>query len=108
MNSQWDLSQTNSIEWTSVSTDPTTLNIVLVNHNSSPATESPIKDSVNTADGKYALTNFVASPGDKYTIKFYSTSATNSGQLAESQSFNVTKSGGERRRDLDMTLSSVS
>lgn len=48
---------------------------------------------VNTADKKYSFTNFVAPPGDKYIINLVGTGTTNAGLLAQSQQFNVTKSG---------------
>ena len=99
MGAQWDFSQTNTIEWTSVSTDPTSFDIVLVNHDASPATEFTLQDPVNTSDGKFSFTNFVAPAGDQYTIKFF-TNSTVTSQLAESQQFNVTKSGGETNPDL--------
>ncbi len=93
----WDFTQTNTIQWTSVSTDQTSFKIVLVNHNSTPVAEQTIKDTVNTSDGKYAFTNVVAAPGDKYSIQFLSSTSASSGLLVESQQFNVTKSGGELR-----------
>jgi hypothetical protein len=68
---------------------------MLIDKRTSPETQITIADKVKTSDGKFDLTNVVASPGDKYTIKAFSLSRTSSGQLAESQTFNVTKSGGE-------------
>ncbi|KAH8880263.1 hypothetical protein GQ53DRAFT_755247 [Thozetella sp. PMI_491] len=91
--SKWDFSQSNTIEWKSVSSDPTSFKIILVNHQNGGTTQQTIKDSVTTSDNKYTFTNFVTTPGDKYTIQFISTSSTNSGILSESEQFNVTKSG---------------
>ncbi|KAK0620154.1 hypothetical protein B0T14DRAFT_586259 [Immersiella caudata] len=89
----WDLSQTNEIEWESVSTDEPEFSLKLIDKRTSPESQITIADKVKTSDGKFDLTNFVAPPGDRYTIKAFSLSKTNSGQLAESQTFNVTKSG---------------
>ncbi|KAH8904694.1 hypothetical protein BR93DRAFT_930134 [Coniochaeta sp. PMI_546] len=93
-NDAWDFSQTNTIEWTSVSTDPSNFSIVLVDNSSSAGPkQTVIKDLVNTADGKYSFSNFVAAPGDKYQIRFLGTTATNTGIVTQSENFNVTKSG---------------
>ncbi|OIW26940.1 hypothetical protein CONLIGDRAFT_492850 [Coniochaeta ligniaria NRRL 30616] len=94
-NTAWDFSQTNTIEWTSVSTDPSNFSIVLVdNSSSSGPKETVIKDLVNTADDKYSFSNVVvAAPGDKFQIRFVGTTATNTGIVTQSENFNVTKSG---------------
>ncbi|MDB5911308.1 MAG: putative extracellular conserved serine-rich protein [Massilia sp.] len=93
-NDAWDFSQTNTIEWSSVSTDPSNFSIVLVdNSNPSGPTQTTIKDLVNTADNKYSFTNVVAAPGDKYQIRFVGTTASNTGIVTQSENFNVTKSG---------------
>jgi hypothetical protein len=94
LNDAWDFSQTNTIEWKSVDTDAKNFSIVLVDHSDSAgAKETVIKDLVNTADNKYSFTNFVATPGNKYQISFKGTTALNQGILAQSEQFNVTKSG---------------
>jgi hypothetical protein len=41
------------------------------------------------------VTNFVSPPGSNYVIEFTSNTTQNTGLLAESQQFNVTKSGGK-------------
>ncbi|KAK0715215.1 hypothetical protein B0H67DRAFT_236500 [Lasiosphaeris hirsuta] len=93
INDSWDLSKTNTIKWTFVDTDPTEFQIQLVNKDVFPVTTYNVTGKATTKDGKFDLTNFVAPPSSKYTVKFISLSATNSGQLSESQTFNVTKSG---------------
>jgi hypothetical protein len=94
LDAKWDLSQTNTIEWTSVDTDPKNFTIVLVDHSSSSgAKQTEIKKLVDTADKKYAFSNFVATPGDKYQINFIGTEVSNQGIIAQSQNFKVTKSG---------------
>ncbi|CCC07084.1 hypothetical protein SMACR_01108 [Sordaria macrospora] len=90
---QWDLSQTNTIKWEHVDSDPETFQLVLVNHKTGGEEPFTIEDKVKTSDGEYKLTNFVAAPGSTYSIKAYGTEKTNNGQLSESQTFNVTKSG---------------
>jgi hypothetical protein len=77
-----------------VDTDPKNFTIVLVNHaSSSGATQTTIQKMVTTADDKYAFSNFVATPGDKYQINFIGTDVSNQGIIAQSQTFNITKSG---------------
>ncbi|KAK3352572.1 hypothetical protein B0T25DRAFT_590441 [Lasiosphaeria hispida] len=93
INDSWDLSKTNTIKWTFVDTDPTEFQIQLVNKDVFPEEVKNITGKATTKDGKFDLSNVVAKPSTKYTVKFLSLSATNSGQLAESQTFNVTKSG---------------
>ncbi|EGO59300.1 hypothetical protein NEUTE1DRAFT_60584 [Neurospora tetrasperma FGSC 2508] len=92
-NAKWDLSQTNTIKWDHVDSDPETFQLVLVNHQTGGEVDMTIADKVKTSDGEYKLTNFVATPGSTYSIKAFGTEKTNSGQLAESQTFSVTKSG---------------
>lgn len=92
-NDKWDLSQTNTIKWSFVSTDESEFSLKLVDKRTSPETLIPIADKVKTSDGKFDLNNFLAAPGSPYTVKAFSLAKTNSGQLAESQVFNVTKSG---------------
>lgn len=77
-------------------TDPDTFEIVLVDHSATPPSELTIADSVKTSDGKYSFTNFVAPVGTKYQINFQGTDKTNSGIVAQSQEFAVSKSGGKR------------
>lgn len=93
-NDQWDLSQTNTIKWTAVETDTAELDLYLVDKSTTPETRLPIAEGVKTADKQFALTNFVvARTGDRYTVKAFSRAQRDSGQLSESGTFNVTKSG---------------
>lgn len=94
LDAQWDLSQSNTIEWTAVDTDPKNFTIVLVDHSSSSgAKQTEIKKNVNTSDKKYSFSNLVATPGDKFQINFVGTDVLNQGIIAQSQNFKVTKSG---------------
>ncbi|KAK3389606.1 hypothetical protein B0H63DRAFT_445786 [Podospora didyma] len=93
-NDQWDLSQKNTIKWTP-STDAAFFKLVLVNHPIG-VTESQqtIAENVTASTGSYDLTNFVATPGARYTIKAFGITQQNNGQLAETQPYlNITKSG---------------
>lgn len=88
-----DFSKTNEITWSSVSTDPTTFSIVLVDQTNMDSTV--IAASVNTADGKYTVTNFDATPGSKYRINLVANTPNNSGILAQSEEFEITNAGTE-------------
>jgi hypothetical protein len=95
-NAAWDLSGSNVVTWSSVSTDPTTFNINLVNNGGSSGAQAySVATGVSTSDGKYTITNFVAPIGSTYVIQLMANSTLNSGILAASQTFNVTKSGGK-------------
>ncbi|KAK0743458.1 hypothetical protein B0T18DRAFT_415258 [Schizothecium vesticola] len=99
----WDLSSSNPITWTSVSTDPSQFALVLVDKTTTPETQLPIAAKVDTAAGKYDLVNFVipgfqprasnATTAGRYSIKALSLDQKNTGQLSESGVFEVSKSG---------------
>lgn len=104
---QWDLSQTNTIKWDHVDSDPETFQLVLVDHQTGGEQQLTIEDKVKTSDGEYKLTNFVATPGSTYSIKAYGTEKTNNGQLSESQTFTVSKSGGKNMSSFPFLAVSV-
>jgi hypothetical protein len=88
---QWDFSGTNTIEWTADTNEAKqTFSIGL--YDSSSNSQTTIVQSVNGGDLKYSFSNFVAKPG-KYQVRFDANSANNTGILAQSSEFNVTKSG---------------
>lgn len=87
-----DFSTSIEIQWTSVATDPTTFNLVLVDQTN--MVPIPIQDNVKTSDNKFTLTNFVATPGSAYKFNFLSDDPLNTGILAQSQTFEIIKSGG--------------
>lgn len=87
-----DFSKTIEIKWSSVSTDPSTFNLVLVDQ--SNMTPIPVGNNVKTSDGSFSLANFVATPGASYKFNLVSTDPMNTGILAQSQTFSITKSGG--------------
>jgi hypothetical protein len=88
-----DFSKSIQIKWSSVSTDASTFNLVLIDQ-SNVNSPIPISDNVKTSDGSYTLTNFVATPGAKYKFNLLSTDPKNTGILAQSETFEITKSGG--------------
>lgn len=94
-NSVWNLKSANTVTWTTVSTDPSTINIVLANQNANCAptgTTQVIKENVSTSDGKYEISGI---PDVKdcagYQINLVSTS--NNGILAQSAPFNSSSAG---------------
>ncbi|KAK3318874.1 hypothetical protein B0H66DRAFT_251957 [Apodospora peruviana] len=95
-NAAWDLSVSNKIKWTFVTSDAEEFRIDLIDHSTSPETSKTIVAKAKRDDGEATITNVSAKPGSKYNIKFIALDTKeNSGQLAESQQFNVTKSGVE-------------
>ncbi|KAB5566707.1 hypothetical protein GE09DRAFT_1107902 [Coniochaeta sp. 2T2.1] len=89
--SKLDFSSTIKVEWTSVNTDPTTFELVLVDQNN--MTPISISKGVKSSDHEYTLSNFAANPGT-YKFNFLSEDPLNTGILAQSQTFTITKSGG--------------
>ncbi|KDN65951.1 putative developmentally Regulated MAPK Interacting protein [Colletotrichum sublineola] len=87
----WDLSKTNEITWETVSSDPKSFEIVLINQSSYPGVSQTIA-KVNAADGKYDLKDVKVAAGDAYRINLVSTDPQNSGILAQSEEFSLTGS----------------
>lgn len=87
-----DFSGSNTISWTSVTTDPVSFEIVLVSPNNSTIAQYVITESVNTTENKYSFSNFVTAVGDNYQINFIGNVGTNRGIISQSQTFAVTKS----------------
>ncbi|KAM7186157.1 hypothetical protein V8F20_011495 [Naviculisporaceae sp. PSN 640] len=92
-NAKLDFSKTNTIKWDHVDSDPEEFKIELIDHSTAPETSTVLVAKAKTSDGEYKFENFVAPPGTQYTVKFYAIDNKNTGQLAESQTFAVTKSG---------------
>ncbi|MCV5116916.1 GPI anchored serine-threonine rich family protein, partial [Escherichia coli] len=76
MNAKWDLSQTHTIKWDHVDSDPETFQLVLVNHQTGGEVDMTIADKVKTSDGEYELADFVAAPGAPYIRKAVGTEKT--------------------------------
>lgn len=86
-----DFSSTIDVTWTSVATDPTTFTLVIVDQTTmNPVT---VDSAVKTSTLKYSLTNFVVTPGSKYKFNLLSNDPMNTGILAQSETFEITKSG---------------
>lgn len=87
---KWSLKKAHTIHWTSVSTDPSTFNIVLVNNNANCATtgwSQLIKRDVSTANHQFTigpLRSVKACSG--YQINLV---AENNGILAQSAPFKI-------------------
>lgn len=89
----WDLSKTNEITWETVSSDPKSFEIVIVNQSGYPEVSETIA-TVQAADGKYELKGAKVAAGDAYRINLVSTDPQNSGILAQSNEFSFTGSDG--------------
>ncbi|RAL02186.1 GPI anchored serine-threonine rich family protein, partial [Aspergillus ibericus CBS 121593] len=85
-----DLSKSFTVKWDSVSTDPSTFDLYLVNNAVYPTVEQKIASDVDTSSGSYTVSGLSGvSDGSGYQINLLSTSTQNSGILAQSQQFNV-------------------
>ncbi|PWY91508.1 hypothetical protein BO94DRAFT_489266 [Aspergillus sclerotioniger CBS 115572] len=85
-----DLSDSFTVKWSSVSTDPSTFDLYLVNNAVYPSVEQKIASDVDTSKGSYTVTGLSGiSDGKGYQINLLSDSTQNSGILAQSQQFNV-------------------
>ncbi|KAK1975376.1 hypothetical protein LZ30DRAFT_605789 [Colletotrichum cereale] len=87
----WDLSETNEITWETVSSDPKSFEIVIINQSGFPEVSQTIA-KVNAADGKYELKGVKVAAGDAYRINLVSTDPQSSGILAQSGEFSLTGS----------------
>ncbi|KAJ5825668.1 hypothetical protein N7474_002806 [Penicillium riverlandense] len=85
-----DLSKPVTIKWQSVSTDPGTFSIYLVNQNTYPNIETLIASNVDTSKGHYTMKAQDSIDKSGYQINFISHE--NDGILAQSQQFTVSKS----------------
>lgn len=89
-----DLSADNKIQWSTVSSDPSTVNIVLTNMNVNPSVRIEIASNVDTSTGSFDLDSVAgAAPGSNYRINLEGTTANNQGILAQSGQFNVAEAG---------------
>ena len=52
---QWDISKSNTIEWTSVQTDPTTISVVLVDNTSNPPFSKMLAQNITTSSHSYTV-----------------------------------------------------
>ncbi|GKZ21930.1 hypothetical protein AbraIFM66951_007301 [Aspergillus brasiliensis] len=85
-----DLSGSFTVTWDSVSTDPSTFDLYLVNNAVYPSVEKKVASNVDTSKGSYTVSGLSGvTDGNGYQINFLSTSTQNSGILAQSQQFTV-------------------
>ncbi|OJJ30457.1 hypothetical protein ASPWEDRAFT_713709 [Aspergillus wentii DTO 134E9] len=92
-NEDVDLSNGVTIKWSSVSSDPSSFSIYLVNMNSYPNVDKLIADDVKTSDGSYTIDSLSGiDNGSGFQINLISKDPKNSGILAQSQQFNVESS----------------
>ncbi|KAE8541695.1 hypothetical protein D1P53_001866 [Cryptococcus gattii VGV] len=105
-----------TIEWTSVSTDPTTFNIELDNQ-SGFLDNAPITLASNQSTGDSGSTNTVTvtypgggawPTGVAFQVNFMSTDQKNTGILAQSEQFNITSGGDSSSSASSSTSSSAS
>jgi len=87
-----DLTKSNTITWSTVSTDQTSFNIVLVNQHVNPSVNVNIASNVQASAGSYNVpAQSGVAAGDGYQFNLVST--VNAGILAQSQQFTVGSSG---------------
>ncbi|KAL1985976.1 hypothetical protein VTN96DRAFT_7111 [Rasamsonia emersonii] len=92
--SELDLTKQNTIKWASVSTDPSSFDIYLVNNAVYPPVNQLIAKNVETSKGSYTLDGLKNVPADKgYQINLQSDSPQNTGILAQSGQFSVVSAG---------------
>ncbi|KIR68209.1 hypothetical protein I314_01703 [Cryptococcus bacillisporus CA1873] len=105
-----------TIEWTSVSTDPTTFDIELDNQ-SGFLDNAPITLASNQSTGDSGTTNTVTvtypgggawPTGVAFQVNFMSTDHKNTGILAQSEQFNITSGGDSSSSASSSTSSSAS
>jgi hypothetical protein len=89
-----DLTQDNTIEWTSVSSDVDSFDIILTNMNVNPSVRITLASDVQTSEGSYDISAVEgAAPGGNYRINLEGTQNSNQGILAQSGPFNVAEAG---------------
>ncbi|KAL4788599.1 Ser-Thr-rich glycosyl-phosphatidyl-inositol-anchored membrane family-domain-containing protein [Aspergillus varians] len=103
-----DPSESFTVKWDTVSTDPSSFDIYLVNNAAYPSVEKKIAEDVDASDGSYTVKSVSGlTDGPGFQINLLSTSELNSGILAQSQQFNVT-SGDSDSSSSSTTESSTS
>lgn len=96
----WDSSKTNTISWSSVSTDPQTVDIYLAHMSAQPPLYSLLFSSVATSSGKIDVSGLQLPNGEAYQINLVAHD--NEKQiLAQSQQFNVTGEAVKATSTLD-------
>ncbi|OQE16529.1 hypothetical protein PENFLA_c027G06290 [Penicillium flavigenum] len=92
-NDEVDVSGSFTVKWSSVNTDASTVDIVLVNNAVYPPVEEKIASGVDTSKGSYTASGLKdVTDGSGFQINLISTEAKNTGILAQSEQFDVTES----------------
>ncbi|KAJ5036926.1 UPF0619 GPI-anchored membrane protein [Penicillium chrysogenum] len=92
-NDEVDVSGSFTVKWSSVSTDASTVDIVLVNNAVYPPVEEKIASGIDTSKGSYTASGLKdVTDGSGFQINLISTEAKNTGILAQSEQFDVTES----------------
>ncbi|KAH1320627.1 hypothetical protein KXV73_009072 [Aspergillus fumigatus] len=102
-----DLSEKTTIEWSSVSSDPSSFDIYLVKMNSYPPVNKLVAENVKTSEGSYTIDGVSADNGSGYQINFVSRDPQNTGILAQSQQFKVESSGSSTTSDSTSSASAT-
>ncbi|KAJ5794271.1 Cell wall beta-glucan synthesis [Penicillium paradoxum] len=85
-----DVTGSLTVKWSSVNTDPSTVDIFLVNNFIYPNFEQKIASDIDTSKGSFTATDLKGvAHGLGFQINLMSTSAQNTGILAQSQQFDV-------------------
>ncbi|RDW75254.1 hypothetical protein BP6252_06396 [Coleophoma cylindrospora] len=88
-NTLWNSDNSNTITWTSVSTDPTTVDIYLVHQASQPQISDLLFSNVDISKGSVDVSGLQLPTGEAYQINFVKPQTT--AQIyAQSEQFNVT------------------
>lgn len=91
-NASLDLSKSNTITWTTVTSDPEAVKIQLVNNQINPPVALTVAEKVETKDLKYTLEPFSgAKTGKGYQINFVGVAGKNTGIVAQSNQFTIEK-----------------
>ncbi|KAJ5827456.1 Cell wall beta-glucan synthesis [Penicillium robsamsonii] len=104
-----DVSNTFAVKWTSVNTDASTVDIVLINNNVYPNIKEKIASGVDTSEGSYTVKGLKGvTDGSGFQINLLSTEEQNTGILAQSQKFDVTKPEDDASTTTTGTSSTIS
>ncbi|KAL1969976.1 hypothetical protein VTN77DRAFT_6381 [Rasamsonia byssochlamydoides] len=91
--SELDLTKQNTISWISVSTDPSSFDIYVVNENVYPTVNQKVATNVQTSKGSYVIDNIDVAPDKGYQINLESTDSQHPGILAQSGQFVIVSAG---------------
>ncbi|KAJ5186352.1 hypothetical protein N7449_011116 [Penicillium cf. viridicatum] len=104
-----DVSDSFTVKWTSVNTDASTVDIVLVNNAVYPTVSEKIASGIDTSKGSYTASGLKdVTSGSGFQINLLSTDAKNTGILAQSEQFDVTEAKSSSSATTTGTSSTVS